>query len=49
MIPSEETELAGLAGGVLLVAFGALRLIRQGRAERKWKCEPSGAAKAETK
>ena len=46
MIPADETEFTGIVGGGALIAFGTTRLIRQYRAERRWKCEPSSAANA---
>ena len=46
MIPSDETEFAGIVGGGALMALGAARIIRQYRAGRRRKCEPGGAANA---
>ena len=40
MIPTDETELMGIAGGVVFVVVGIVRLILQFRAGRAAKCEP---------
>jgi len=44
MIPSDETEVAGIVGGGAVMALGGARIIRQYRARRRWKCEQDGAA-----
>ncbi|MEY2430260.1 MAG: hypothetical protein QOJ40_3145 [Verrucomicrobiota bacterium] len=43
MIPTDETELMGVAGGVVFVVVGIVRLVLQFRAGRTAKCEQGAA------
>jgi len=47
MIPTDETEIAGIVGGGALMALGAARIIRQQRAGRRWKGEPACASNSQ--